>query len=93
VSNESLGNVDAPEVSAKQMLRAMMAYIWPENDAMIRKRVMISLGLLGGAKVLNVCVPFLFKGAIDSLNLLQMGTATETTLAVTVSLLLGCEFY
>jgi ATP-binding cassette subfamily B (MDR/TAP) protein 7 len=89
VSNDTLGKINAPEVSARDMLRAMMAYIWPENDAMIRKRVMVSLGLLGGAKVVNVCVPFLFKGAIDSLNMLQMGTPVETTLAVTVSLLLG----
>lgn len=52
---------------------------------------MISLSLLGGAKVLNVCVPFLFKGAIDGLNVLQMGTPVETTATVISSLLIGCK--
>lgn len=37
-SNESLGDVNAPDVSSSQMIRAMMAYIWPKDDAMIRKR-------------------------------------------------------
>lgn len=37
-NENDLGNVDAPEVTAGQMLRAMMAYIWPKDDAMIRKR-------------------------------------------------------
>ena len=55
-------------------------------------RVVISLSLLGGAKVLNVCVPFLFKGAVDSLNILQMGTPVETTAAVISSMLIGCKF-
>ncbi|CRK95805.1 CLUMA_CG009260, isoform B [Clunio marinus] len=87
--NDSLGVINAPDVTASQMLRAMMAYIWPKDDAMIRKRVVVSLSLLGGAKVLNVCVPFLFKGAIDSLNVLQMGTPVETTMTVISAMLIG----
>lgn len=38
-ANESIGDIkNAPEVTSSQMLRAMMAYIWPKDDAMIRKR-------------------------------------------------------
>ncbi len=36
-------------------------YIMPTGDAEIKKRLAVSLGLLAGAKVLNVQVPFLFK--------------------------------
>lgn len=36
--NDALGDINAPEVTSGQMLRAMMAYIWPKDDAMIRKR-------------------------------------------------------
>jgi len=39
----------------------------PDN-AQIKKRVLISLGLLVGAKLLNITVPFMFKHAIDLLN-------------------------
>lgn len=109
--NESLGDFRAPEVTSSQMLRALMAYIWPKDDEVIRKRwikhfviknakrnrlflhrVVVSLSLLAGAKILNVCVPFLFKGAIDGLNVLQMGTPTETTFALISSMLIGCKF-
>lgn len=34
----TLGDVDAPEVTGTQMLRAMMAYVWPKDDQYIRKR-------------------------------------------------------
>lgn len=33
-----LGKIDAPEVTSKDMLRAMMAYIWPKEDPLVRKR-------------------------------------------------------
>lgn len=38
MTNESIGDVKAPEVTATQMLKAMMAYIWPKDDEFIRKR-------------------------------------------------------
>lgn len=72
------------------MLSAMMSYIWPKDDEMIRKRVMLSMGLLVGAKVMNVGVPFLFKAAVDGLGVLSMDTAPEAVLAGSMSLLIGC---
>ena len=51
----------------------------------------MSLGLLVGSKVLNVCVPFLFKGAVDGLAILNMNSAPETALTLTTSLLIGCK--
>lgn len=81
------------DVTSKQMLTAMMSYIWPKDDEMIRKRVMLSMGLLVGAKVMNVGVPFLFKAAVDGLGVLSMATPPEAVLAGTVSLLIGCKHY
>lgn len=49
------------------------------------------MSLLVGSKVMNVCVPFLFKGAVDSLGVLNMNSAPETVLALSSSLLIGCE--
>ncbi|XP_049541133.1 iron-sulfur clusters transporter ABCB7, mitochondrial isoform X1 [Anopheles darlingi] len=88
-SGESIGTYDGPEVTATDMIKAMATYIWPKDDAMVRKRVLVSLGLLGGAKVLNVCVPFLFKMGIDNLNVLSMDTVPEAATALTISVLLG----
>lgn len=93
-TSESIGGnalSGGTDITSKQMITAMMAYIWPKDDEMIRKRVMLSMGLLVGAKVLNVCVPFLFKAAVDSVGVLSMNTAPEAVLATSVSLLIGCK--
>lgn len=57
---------------------------------------MTALGLLVGAKLLNVQVPFIFKDAINYLNEYagDVLTVTEPTSAVAttaVSLMIGCE--
>uniref|UniRef100_A0A182K1A0 Uncharacterized protein n=1 Tax=Anopheles christyi TaxID=43041 RepID=A0A182K1A0_9DIPT len=88
-SGESIGTYDGPEITATDMIKAMATYIWPKDDAMVRKRVLISLSLLGGAKVLNVCVPFLFKMGVDNLNVLSMDTVPQAASALTISVLLG----
>lgn len=92
LARESFGPLNAPEVTSADMVRAMMEYVWPRDDQEIRKRVMISLGLLAGGKILNVSVPFLFKGAVDHLNVLSLATPQEAALSVTTALLLGCKF-
>lgn len=88
-TGDTFGVANAPEISSKDMLKAMMSYVWPKDDEMIRKRVVLSLSLLIASKVANVGVPFLFKAAVDGLNVLSMATAPEAVLASTVSLLIG----
>ena len=59
------------------------------------------MGLLVGAKVLNVLVPFIFKYAIDILNahtsamsgsaVMNLTSAPATVATVAMSLLVGCK--
>ncbi|EAT41625.1 AAEL006717-PA [Aedes aegypti] len=88
-SGESIGSYEGPEITAVDMIKAMGTYIWPKDDALVRKRVLISLSLLGGAKVLNVCVPFLFKMGVDNLSTLSMDTVPEAAASMTIAVLLG----
>lgn len=78
-----------PEVTSVDILKAMMAYIWPKDDEMIRKRVKFSLALLVGAKIMNVGVPFLFKAAVDNLNVLSAATPVEQSTVLVTSLIIG----
>ncbi|XP_018350170.1 PREDICTED: ATP-binding cassette sub-family B member 7, mitochondrial [Trachymyrmex septentrionalis] len=90
---------DKSSVTNMNMLKAMLRYIWPEDDPEIRKRVKIAVGLLVGAKVLNVLVPFIFKYAIDILNahtsamsgsaVMNLTSAPATVATVAMSLLVG----
>ena len=51
------------------------------------------MGLLAGSKMLTVCVPFLFKGAVDTLGTLTMDTPGDTVLSVATAMLVGCKLY
>ncbi|XP_014283304.1 iron-sulfur clusters transporter ABCB7, mitochondrial [Halyomorpha halys] len=95
LSRETLGKVtqDSKQVTSKDMINAMLQYIWPKDDPVVRARVCVAMSLLVGAKLLNVSVPFLFKYAVDDLNsylnLLSMGTAPEAIATSATAILIG----
>jgi ATP-binding cassette, subfamily B (MDR/TAP), member 7 len=51
------------------IMREMVQYLWPKGDWGTKIRVGGALGLLVGAKILNVNVPFYFKNIVDSMNI------------------------
>jgi ATP-binding cassette, subfamily B, heavy metal transporter len=58
------------EVGLRQELKAvrrLAPYLWPP-DWGLRGRVLLSLAFLIGAKLINVYVPLLYKGAVDALS-------------------------
>ncbi|KAI0058799.1 P-loop containing nucleoside triphosphate hydrolase protein [Artomyces pyxidatus] len=50
------------------IVRRLAVNIWPKNDWGTRGRVVLGVGLLVSAKLLNVQVPLFFKEIIDTLN-------------------------
>ncbi|KAL0266882.1 UNVERIFIED_CONTAM: hypothetical protein PYX00_009314 [Menopon gallinae] len=90
LAREQITFGQAKKVTSNDMITAMMAYIWPKDDAYVRKRVTLAVGLLVGAKLLNVSVPFIFKYAVDGLNSgLNMSTAPDALLTASIALMLG----
>ena len=51
------------------IMKEMVQYLWPKGDFGTKLRVGSALGLLVGAKVLNVQVPFYFKSIVDAMNI------------------------
>ena len=51
------------------IMKEMSRYLWPKDDIGAKMRVTTAFGLLVGAKILNVQVPFYFKNIIDSMNI------------------------
>lgn len=51
------------------IMKEMAKYLWPKDDWGTKLRVGTAFGLLVGAKVLNVEVPFYFKSIVDSMNI------------------------
>ncbi|SCU98708.1 LAMI_0F15962g1_1 [Lachancea mirantina] len=75
-TNGSSQNSKTPTISELRILRDLFKYIWPKGDNKVKTRVVIALGLLIGAKVLNVQVPFFFKQIVDSMNI-EWSSATD----------------
>ncbi|TRZ01031.1 hypothetical protein DNTS_034923 [Danionella cerebrum] len=82
------------EVNSSKILAAMLTYVWPKDRPDLRARVVIALGLLAGAKMTNVMVPFMFKYAVDSLNqmsghMLNLSDAPNTVVTIATAVLIG----
>ncbi|XP_054716031.1 iron-sulfur clusters transporter ABCB7, mitochondrial-like [Uloborus diversus] len=76
------------------IVKKMLSYIWPKDKPEIRRRVVIALGLLIGAKLLNIEVPFLFKHAVDFLNTqtgenLNLDSPSSTIFTMATVIILG----
>nr|DAD43097.1 TPA_asm: hypothetical protein HUJ06_001327 [Nelumbo nucifera] len=56
------------KIADMTILRTLAKYLWLKDNLEFQLRVVMALGLLVGAKVLNVQVPFLFKLAVDWLT-------------------------
>ena len=72
------------------IIKEMSRYLWPKDDLGTRMRVGLSVGLLVGAKLLNVQVPFYFKSIVDSMNIdfLAVGGTAWT---VAGSMVVACK--
>lgn len=53
----------------RRLARLLLPYLWPADHPGFRLRVLVALALLVTAKLVNVAVPFLLKGAIDTLTM------------------------
>ncbi len=47
---------------------SLLPFLWPVGRVGLRTRVVLAMGCIAAAKIANVYVPFLYKGAVDSLG-------------------------
>ena len=74
------------------IMKEMSRYLWPKDSWGDKSRVLIAIGLLVGAKVLNVQVPFYFREIVDSLNIDFAATSgTAATVAGAMILAYGAS--
>ncbi len=58
---------EAERRSGLRTIRKVAPYLWPKDQAWVKRRVVISLVMLAVAKVIAVGTPFLYKAAVDLL--------------------------
>ena len=56
------------ELSWKDLARLVWPYLWPREPLELRVRVLIALGLLICAKLVNISVPFFLKSVVDQVS-------------------------
>ncbi|XP_020085837.1 ABC transporter B family member 25, mitochondrial isoform X1 [Ananas comosus] len=78
VQNELAKKGADKEIADTEILRNLAKHLWSFDSLEFRLRVLLSLALLVGAKVINVQVPFLFKLAVDWLSAI---TGSDTAMA------------
>lgn len=59
---------ESSESTHSQTLRSLSVYLWPRYRIDLKRRVVLSLLALILGKLVNICVPFLYKDIIDSLS-------------------------
>ncbi|GAB4819644.1 hypothetical protein N2152v2_006690 [Parachlorella kessleri] len=66
----SPGDIEAQgeQLSEFQILREVSRYLLPKGNREFQRRLAAAMGLLVGAKLLNVQVPFIFKYTVDALT-------------------------
>ncbi|KAI8321191.1 iron-sulfur clusters transporter ATM1, mitochondrial [Martensiomyces pterosporus] len=71
-----------------KIILSMFKYVWPKGDWATKSRVIAALVLMLGSKMLNVQVPIIFKGIIDTLNI-DVVAAGGTLSTVATAMLIG----
>ena len=72
------------------IMKEMSQYLWPKDNMGTRFRVGLSVGLLVGAKLLNVQVPFYFKSIVDAMNI-DFAAVGGTATTVAGSMIIACK--
>jgi ABC-type transport system involved in Fe-S cluster assembly fused permease/ATPase subunit len=73
-------------IDGLRALKGLAPYLWPRDSLELRARVVLAIALLAAAKLVNIAIPFLYKGAVDRLT--SKG-AVAGLVAVPVMLILG----
>jgi ATP-binding cassette, subfamily B (MDR/TAP), member 7 len=73
-SSKSLKGEDSEKEKGWRIMRELHKHIWPDSSknplaTRIKLRVLASLSLLVGAKIVNVQIPFVFKSLVDTLDI------------------------
>ncbi len=76
-------NQPAAKKGAIATLRDLWPYMWPANRADLKRRVLVALAVLIGAKIITVLVPYTYKWATDALTGSRLGPEGVAAIGIT----------
>ncbi|KAF2077174.1 hypothetical protein CYY_001495 [Polysphondylium violaceum] len=85
IKQDDKGKKKEQENSTMSMLKTVAKYLWPKDNNDSKMRIVASVILLFGSKILTVQVPFIFKDIVDHLT----STGTPMVFTLPLGLLMG----
>ena len=67
-------------------LKWLAPYLWPHDSLELRTRVVAAIGLLLAGKLLTICVPIVYKHAVDTLSPSNLVVAVPVALIIAYGL-------
>ena len=67
-------------------LKSLAPYLWPRDSLRLRVRVVLAIVFLLAGKLVNICVPFLYKQAVDALSPAKVVIAVPVALIIAYGL-------
>ncbi|MBV8504554.1 MAG: metal ABC transporter permease, partial [Alphaproteobacteria bacterium] len=67
-------------------LKSLTPYLWPRDSLGLRVRVVLALVFLLAGKLVNICVPLLYKQAVDALSPAKVVIAVPVALIIAYGL-------
>ncbi|CAI5705247.1 hypothetical protein KXD40_000132 [Peronospora effusa] len=85
--------LNRPPDTVKGILSFLMGHLWPNENSEeakeIKKKVLISAGLVVASKAMTIQVPFVFKELVDSMGEVSTVVAGSPEIAVPLAMVLG----
>ncbi|DBA04597.1 TPA: hypothetical protein N0F65_012180 [Lagenidium giganteum] len=89
----STKDADKPKDTNKEILSFLMGHLWPSEKTAeardVKRRVVLSAGLVVAAKALTIQVPFLFKELVDTMGAATDAMAATPELSIPLALVIG----
>ena len=77
---------DRRQIENWPTIKRFLPYLWPREDASLRRRIVVAMLLVLGAKGITLTLPFAYKGAVDQMAEPASGSAGEQAFAVAAAL-------
>lgn len=60
---------DQPVSSGWHTIARVAPCLWPQGQSWVKRRVVLAMTLLVGAKIMSVMIPYFYKLAVDALGM------------------------
>ena len=77
----------------REVARLVLPHLWPAGERGLRRRVLVAVGFLIAAKLVNTAVPFFLKGVVDGLSVQGLAAVPLAALLAYGAARLGASLF